>query len=135
MYLPFFFIWNLWKIRNSYIFEDKEPIISRLCHMIMLDVSSHQVPQANRSKVRLIGVPPAKKIPMVFFDGAAIDSIGGADVCIWLNDQHSLFIKLGCGHSTNTRAELLALWASLYMAKYIRFPYLNIFGDSFVIIN
>ena len=41
MYLPFFFIWNLWKIRNSYIFEDKEPIISRICHLIMLDVASH----------------------------------------------------------------------------------------------
>ena len=75
----------------------------------MLDVASHQVPQVNRSKVRLIGDPPAKKFPMVFFDGAAADSIGGAGVCIWLNDQPFLYIKLGCGHSTNTRAELLAL--------------------------
>ena len=52
----------------------------------MLDVASHQVPQVNRSKVRLIGDPPAKKFPMVFFDGVAEDSIGGAGVCIWLND-------------------------------------------------
>ena len=63
------------------------------------------------------------------------DSIGGAGVCIWLNEQHSLSIKLGCGRSTNTRAELLALWASLYIAKDIGLPYLHIFGDSFVIIN
>ena len=31
--------------------------------------------------------------------------------------------------------ELLALWASLYMAKDIGLPYLHIFGDSLVIIN
>ena len=109
LYLTFFFIWNLRKTRNSYIFEDKEPIIFRLCHVIMLDVASHQVPQVNRSKVKLIGDPPGKKFPMVFFDGAAADSIGGAGVCIWLNDQHFLSIKLGCGHSTNTRDKLLAL--------------------------
>ena len=72
---------------------------------------------------------------MVFFDGVAADSIGGAGVCIWLNDQHFISIKLGCGHITNTRAELLALWASLYIAKDIGLPYLHIFGDSSVIIN
>ena len=61
--------------------------------------------------------------------------MGGADACIWLNEQHYLSIKLGCGHNTNTRAELLALWASLYIAKDIGLPYLHIFGDSSVIIN
>ena len=43
--------------------------------------------------------------------------------------------KLGCGSSTNTRAELLALWASLRVAKDIGLPYLHIFGDSSMIIN
>ena len=75
------------------------------------------------------------KIPLLFFYGVVADSLGGVGVCIWLNEQHSLSIKLGCGHSTNTRAELLALWTSLYMAKDIRLPYLHIFGDSLVIIN
>ena len=55
--------------------------------------------------------------------------------CIWINDQHYISIKLGCGHSTNTRAKLLALWALLYIAKDIGLPYLHVFGDSSVIIN
>ena len=93
------------------------------------------MPQVNRSKVRLIGAPTAKKYPLVFFDGAAADSIGGVGVCIWLNEKHSLSIKLGCGHNTNNRAELLALWASLHIAKDIGLLYLHIFGDSSVIIN
>ena len=77
LYLPFFFIWNLWKCRNSSIFEDKEPVISRLCHIIMSNIASHHVPQANRNKVKHIGDPPQKKIPMGFFDGVATYSLGG----------------------------------------------------------
>ena len=101
----------------------------------MLEVSTHQVPQVKRSKVRNIGDPPIKLFLMAFFDGAAADSTGGAGVCIWINEQHYLSIKLGSGHSTNTRAKLLALWALLYIAKDIGLPYLHVFGDSSVIIN
>ena len=54
----------------------------------MLEVSTHQLPQVKRSKVRNIGDPPAKQFPMAFFDGATADSIGGAGVCIWINEQH-----------------------------------------------
>ena len=72
---------------------------------------------------------------MVFFDGAMANFIGGVGICIWLNYHHFFAIKLGCGSSTNTRAELLALWASLRVAKDIGMPYLHIFGDSSVIIN
>ena len=44
-------------------------------------------------------------------------------------------MKLGCECSTDTRAELLALWALLSIAKDIGLPYLHIFGDFSVIIN
>ena len=77
--------------------------------MIMLEVATHQVPQVKRFKVRLIGEPANKIFPMAFFDGAMAESIGGEGGCIWLNDQHYLSIKLGCGCSTSTRAKLLAL--------------------------
>ena len=102
LYLPIFYIWNLWHTRNNYIFDNKEPIISRLCHRIMLEVTSHQVPQVKRTKIRHIGEPPDKLFPMEFFDGAAEKSIGGAGVCICISEQHYLSIKLGCGCSTNT---------------------------------
>ena len=72
---------------------------------------------------------------MSFFDGAAAKNLWGAGICLWLNDFHLLAFKLGCGSCTNTRAELLALWASLRVAKDIGLPYLHIFGDSSVIIN
>ena len=72
---------------------------------------------------------------MVFFDEAVIVSNGGAGVCIWINEQHYVEIKLGCGLGTNTRAQLMALCDLLSIAKDIGFPYLHIFGDSSMIIN
>ena len=42
---------------------------------------------------------------------------------------------MGCGHSTNTRAKFLSLWALLYFADAIGLPTLHVFGDSSVIIN
>ena len=72
---------------------------------------------------------------MGFFNGPATDLSGGAGVYIWISDTHHLSIKLGCGRSTNTRAELLALWALLYISKEICLPHIHIFGDSSVIIN
>ena len=92
-------------------------------------------PAGNESQIRNIRDPPIMKFPMVFFYWAVVESIGGAGICICLNEQHFFSIKLGCGGSTNTRSELLALWASLYIAKDIGLPYLHIFGDSSVIIN
>ena len=52
-----------------------------------------------------------------------------------LSDSITLGFSLGCGRSTNTRAELLALWALLAVSKHLGIPLLTIFGDSLVIIN
>ena len=42
---------------------------------------------------------------------------------------------MGAGSCTNTKVELLALWALLSVEKLMGIPCLNIFGDSAVIIN
>ena len=72
---------------------------------------------------------------MDFFDGVDAASTRGAGACLWLNEQHRFSITLGCGPSTNIRAELLALWALLSFAKDNGLHYLYVFGDSSVIIN
>ena len=63
LYLPIFYIWNLWQTRNNYIFDNKDPIISRLCHRIMLEVTSHQVPQVKSTKIKHIGEPQINYFP------------------------------------------------------------------------
>ena len=101
----------------------------------MSEVDTYLVRLSNKPNVRLIGDPLERIFPMVFFDGATAEQVGGDGACIWISEHHILSIKLGYGHSTNTRDELLALWASLYIAKDIGLPYLHVFVDSSVIIN
>ena len=68
-------------------------------------------------------------------DGASTNNISGIGVHILINKDHYLYLKIGCGLGTNTRSKLLTLWVLLVFSKYIGLPYLNIRGDSFVIIN
>ena len=58
-------------------------------------------------RIRNIEKSPTSVFPMIFFDGAAANNMGGAGFCLWLNEHHLLAFKLGCGSCTNTRAELL----------------------------
>ena len=70
-----------------------------------------------------------------FFDGAIVDYKGGVGFSLALNESHSFEFAMGVGICTNTKAELMALWALLFVANMMGIPCLNIFGDSTVIIN
>ena len=104
LYLPIFIIWNIWKARNSLCFDDQEPILTSLLHIIFDEVKTFMPLQKHRHRIRNIGKSPTAVYPMIFFDGAAANNMGGAGFCLWLNEQHLLAFKLGCGSCTNTRA-------------------------------
>ena len=42
---------------------------------------------------------------------------------------------MGCGRCTNTKSEMIALWALLTVSKIMGIPLHSIFGDSLVIIS
>ena len=86
-------------------------------------------------KPRAIGAGPVLILPYGLFDGAATSGFGGAGFCLFLNESHSLEFALGVGNCTNTKAELIALWALLNVTQSMGIPKLNIFGDSAVIIS
>ena len=54
---------------------------------------------------------------------------------IYLNESHYFNFALGCGHSTNTRAELLALWANLRVCMLMGLTINLIYGYSSVVIS
>lgn len=54
---------------------------------------------------------------------------------VYLSENHFYCFSMGCGGSTNTRAELLALWAALRVSLIMGLPIQLIFGDSLVIIS
>ena len=87
--------------------------MNRLLYIIYDDFMTFKPPLTQKHRIRNIGKSPTSVYPMIFFDGAAAKNLGGAGICLWLNELHILDFKLGCDSCTNTRAELLALWASL----------------------
>ena len=94
----------------------------------------YHVPK-QKHNIRIIGTSPQISYPCGFFDGAVADEFGGAGFVLHLSDSHFLVFSLGCGKITNTRAELLSLWALLVVSKILGIPLQTIYGDSLVIIN
>ena len=135
MHLPFFLIWHIWLARNQCIFEDKNPDVTFTALSIKNQLLLYPVRSQHKISRRNIRPTPIVKYPMGFFDGASTKNRGGAGVQLMLSHDHHFYFKLGLGPSTNTRAELLALWNLLHCAKSMGLPHLHILGDSTVIIN
>ena len=85
----------------------------------------------------IILIPPytCGDLSVGYFDGAASVKAGGAGFVIYLSETHYFCFSMGCGSSSNTRAELLALWAVLRVSHLMGLPMRSIFGDSMVIIS
>ena len=82
-----------------------------------------------------MGPGPDLVYPCGFLDGASAKNVGGVGFCLFLNESHSFEFSLGMGNCTNTKAELVGLWALLHTSQMMGIPTLKIFGDSTVIIN
>ena len=84
---------------------------------------------------RQIGPRPHMTFPCGYFDGASSSSAAGIGFCLYLNENHRLDFALGVGHGSNTKEELLGLWALLHSSQMMGIPLARIYGDSQVIIN
>ena len=69
------------------------------------------------------------------YNRVAAKNIGGSGFVIFINDSHFYRFSMGCGSSTNTRAELLAIWALLRVGLLMGIPLQLIYGDSIIIIS
>ena len=86
-------------------------------------------------KPRVVGSGPVLVFPYGFFDRETANSSGGVGFCLYLNESHSFEFALGVGSCSNTKAELVALWALLYVTLLMGIPKMNIFGDIVIIIS
>jgi hypothetical protein len=75
--------------------------------------------------------------PTGWFDGATLSNgtQSGAGGLIKINNYTSYRWTFNCGPGTNTRAELLGAWATLYLASRLHIDTLQIYGDSRIIIE
>ena len=121
-------------MRNNCLFENKMLSVSDIIQQVKSLSLLYPIPK-QKHKIRYIGSSPQIIFPRGFFDGAAAGDLGVAGFVLHLSDSHSIGFSLGCGKSSNTRAELLALWALFAVSKFLGIPLLTIYGDSLVIIN
>ena len=129
-------MWIIWKARNLAVFEGKKRNIYGIIQQIFLTVQAPLTGTVTKNlRRRLIGTPPEKLFLCGFIDGASKNMIAGDGFCIFLNDSHFLEFSLGVGHGTNTKAELLSLWALLHTSHMMGIPLAQVYGDSQVIIN
>ena len=61
--------------------------------------------------------------------------MGGIGFILHLNESHSFEFAVGIGQCTNTKVELVGIWALLLTTQMMGIPSLQVFGDSSVIIN
>ena len=73
--------------------------------------------------------------PCGHFDGASTTSAVGIGFSLFLNENHHLDFVLGVRNGSNTKAELLGLWALLHSSQMMGIPLAHIYSDSKVIIN
>ena len=134
--LPFHMMWIFWKARNRAIFEGEKRNIYSLIQQIINTVKALPSPIVSRKvRRRNLGRAPCMVFPCGYMDGASRCMIAGVGFCIFLNETHYLEFSLGVGYGTNTKAELLSLWALLHSSQMMGIPLSHAFGDSLVIIN
>ena len=73
--------------------------------------------------------------PCGFFDRASVKKTAGVGFSIHLNETRHYEFALGVGYGTNTKAELMGLWALLLSSQMMGLPLSHIFGDSQVIVS
>jgi ribonuclease HI len=126
--------WQLWLERNRVTFEDRPPNLTIRCPqssaLISLESSTGCF---HIHKAVDINLPEG--YTLACFDGAEQSGCCGAGG--FFKSNHSRITKwfFSCGGGTNTKAELLGLWTTLFLATSWSVKHLLVLGDSSVVID
>jgi ribonuclease HI len=118
------------------IFEDAQPSLSKVFHKIL--ASFNWQPITVRSfPHRAMTFDLAEGHTIAFFDGAAQSNGSSCGAGGFFKTHQSRITNwfINCGAGTNTKAELLGLWATLTLAALWSIDDLHVQGDSRVIID
>jgi ribonuclease HI len=134
--LSAFICWYIWLERNYAIFEDGNPSLQKVVYKTLSVVGDYKI-QLKAFAPRKILCLSAGGGTVGWFDGAAQQSgqNSGAGGVIRVNDHQSYKWFFNCGPGTNTRAELLGVWALLTLASRLSISDLLVQGDSKIVIE
>jgi ribonuclease HI len=134
--LPAFICWFIWLERNLAIFESGTPSIQKIAFLSLGAVGSHRTKEkVYPTRCSVFAIPEDKIIG--WFDGATQRNgdQSGAGGVIKINDHTVYKWTLNCGRGTNTRAELMGVWASLTLASRLSITDILVLGDSKIVID
>lgn len=126
--------WQLWLERNRVTFEDRPPNLQSVVHKVLYSFHWTQAPEVyHLHKAVEINLPVG--YTLAYFDGAEQAGCCGAGGFFKSNQTGITKWYFSCGRGTNTKAELLALWSTLYLATSWSVKHLIVLGDSRVVID
>jgi ribonuclease HI len=128
--------WYIWLERNSTIFEKTSPSIHSVVSKTLGSQKRHLTSQ-KLIPLRACMISQHLNTTIACFDGATQADgkqcgAGGVFKTLDLTVYRWVF---NCGGGTNTRAELLGVWATLMLATHLSFQRLQVLGDSKVVID
>jgi ribonuclease HI len=128
--------WFIWKERNNTLFDDLRPNDWVVVYKI-LDTLNIYSPVSNAKGLRLSSIIRMNGYAIAFFDGVALagGSIRGAGGAIKCPNSQAYRWFFNCGDGTNTKDELLGAWATLTISKLLDLQYIQVLGDSKVVIQ
>jgi ribonuclease HI len=128
--------WHIWIERNKVLFEDHTPSYLAVVHRIVVTFS-WQPTTLNPIPNRVCDFIHIEGFTLACFDGAALLSGGCCAAGGFFKTHASRVTKwyINCGAGTNTKAELMGLWATLTLASLWAIDKIQILGDSKVIID
>jgi ribonuclease HI len=128
--------WHLWIERNWALFEDRHPSTLAVIKRVLATHNWHpSTMKPSLSKVIDLDLPDG--FTLACFDGAARSNGLCCGARGFFKAHPSRITKwfLNCGQGTNTKAELMGLWVSLFLASSWSISHLLVRGDSRVIID
>jgi ribonuclease HI len=138
IHLPSLICWTIWLERNKTIFENGSPSTSVAAYKALGIFNSWK--EAHTKKIRIPHIkkgPDLDDTPTGWFDGATLSngSQSGAGGLIKILPNSFYKWTFNCGPGTNTRAELLGAWATLFLASRLHIVALQVLGDSRIVID
>jgi ribonuclease HI len=128
--------WQLWIERNKAVFDDRTPSAHSVTRRI-LSSFSWQPSTVKALPLQVCEINLKQGFTLACFDGAAHSSglCCGAGGIFRFHSSRVTKWFINCGAGSNTKAELLGLWATLTLATFWSINQLQILGDSRVIID
>ena len=110
-------------------------VFHQILHAMQLPLSRPVMNHRKSKTARQHESHPSMIFPCGFFDGASTTFAAGIGYSVFFSKNHHLDCELGVGYGSNTKEEILGLWALLLSSQMMGIPLSHIYGDSQVIIN